>query len=271
MDIFWQYRDTAEVVIIGSSRSFSGVDPLGIKSYFAINMAYSAEDLAATSHFIKNYIVPLMPKLKVIVLTLDYDRWYVKAENWNNWFSNIPGYEYDKHHDYWKDGVVADMYAISKNTLGPSKEDYAVFSYNRGLYHTMTNGWGEDIPEVSVDSNWFNVDRSGPEFNLLSLKHILEETQNTGVKIVGAVFPQSPNYYTQTNAWGRYGPTRSAAREMQDSVAKLMETYPHFTVFDEYHDGLHDYTYEEFGNEDHLGLLGAKKLTDRLDLLLKSL
>ena len=271
MDIFWQYRDSTEAVIIGSSRSFAGVDPLCIRSFFTINMAYSAEDFAGTTHFIERYIVPLIPKLKVIVLTLDYDRWYIKAENWNNWFSDIPGYEYDKHHDYWKDGLKGDMYAISKNTLGPPEDRYMMFSYNRGLYYSTTVGWGSEFPEVAINPNWYEYDKSGVEFNLLSLKRILDLTLERGIKVVGAVFPQSPYYKTQTDAWGRYGPTRGAAKEMQDSVAKLVELYPNFTLFDEYHDGEHDYSYEDFSNEDHLSLVGAQKLTGRLDMLLKEL
>lgn len=271
MDIFWQYRDSADAVIIGSSRAFGGVDPEAIKSHFAINMAYSAEDLTATLFFIENYILPLMPKLKTIVLALDYDRWYVKEEWFTSWFADIPGYEYDKHHGYWKDGLIGDMAAASRNALSPSPDEYNWYSYNRGLYYSTTVGWGnDDSPAIENDVMWFEHDNSGMQFNLYVLNKILEFSQNFGVKVVGVVFPQSPNY-KKTDSWGRYGPTRNAVKIMEEAVDKLTDTYPNFTVWDANLNGNHDYTYEDFANDDHLSRTGAVKLSTRLDSLLKKL
>ena len=268
MDYFWKYRDTTELVVIGSSRSFAGMDPEYIKSMFAINMAYSAQDMESTTFFVKNYILPLMPKLKVIALTLDYDRWYVKDENFSVWFADIPGYEYDKNHDYWKDGLIGDMYEAAQAALNPTEDEYAQFGYHRGLYNDPAQGWGIPNPEVANDSNWFNIDRSGFDFNLQKLTEILELTRNHDVYVVGVVYPQSPNYL-KTNAWGRYGPTRGAAKIMQDAVQELTEKYPNFAVLDAYHDGHHDFVPEAFANEDHLGLIGAQIMATSLDSLLK--
>ena len=270
MDLFWQYKDSAEVVIIGSSRSFAGVDPEFIKSRFAINMAYSAEDLEGTLFYIQNYILPLMPKLKVIVLALDYDRWYVRDENWIAWFSNIPGYEYDKNHGFWKDGLIGDMVAASQKALNPDADEYLLYGYHKGLFCSLTEGWGDDMPEVSYDSLWFEKDSSAIHFNLYKLSVILELSKNQGVQVVGIVFPQSPNYLN-TGAWGRYGPTRKAAKILQNKVAELENRYSNFTVMDEYHDGYHDYEYKSFSNDDHLGHWGAALMAIRLDSLFQRL
>lgn len=267
MDYFWQYRDSAEVVITGSSRSFSGMDPEYIKSYFAINMSYSAQDLTATLFYVKNYLLPLMPNLKVLAIALDYDRWYVKDENWKAWFSDIPGYEYDKNHGYWSDGVEENMYEVSRNAPSPPEDEYELYGYHRGTYHTTSVGWGNDMPDVSYDSLWFAQDRSGFDYNLDKLSEILDLARYYGVQVVGVVFPQSPNY-TKTGAWGRYGPTRKDVKVMQEALQKLQKTYPNFVVMDEYHDGYHDFTYEDFGNDDHLALPGAKIMAVRLDSLL---
>jgi uncharacterized protein (TIGR02171 family) len=270
MDYFWKYRDTTELVVLGSSRTFDGVDPEAIKSMFAINMSYSAQDMGSTLFYIKNYILPLMPKLKVIVISLDYDRWYVKDENWKEWFANIPGYEYDKNHDYWRDGFLGDMYEASQNAMGVNDYEYEAFGYHRGLFTSPSEGWGEDVPEVVHDSSWFDVDKSGYEFNLEHLTEILGLARNYGVHVVGIVFPQSPNFL-KTNAWGRYGLTRGAAKQIQSTVLDLIHSYPNFTVFDEYHDGHHDYSSELFFDEDHLSMDGALVMAARLDSLLKTL
>lgn len=270
MDYFWKYRDTTELVIIGSSRSFAGMDPEYIKSMFAINMAYSAQDMESTSFFVKNYILPLMPKLKVVALTLDYDRWYVKDENFKVWFADIPGYEYDKNHGYWQDGLIGDMNEASQAALNPTDDEYEQFGYHRGLYYDPAQGWGADVPEVANDSNWYIVDPSGVEYNMQKLVEILELARNHDVYVVGVVYPQTPNLL-KTNSWGRYGPTRGVAKMMEDAVLELAEKYPNFAVLDEYHDGHHNYAPEDFANEDHLGLLGAQKMAARLDSLLKTL
>ena len=269
MELFWLYRDTTEVVIIGSSRSFAGVDPELIESYFAVNLSYSAEDLKGTEFFVENYILPLMPKIKYVVLTLDYDRWYVKDGNWNKWFSNIPGYEYDRNHGFWKDGVKADRYAISRGTLNPNELESFIFTYHRGLFYSETEGWGEDIPDVSEDPAWFDKDDSGMHFNLFTLTRILELCRKANVKVIGVVYPQSPNYL-KTGAWGRYGPTREAVKIMQGAVDDLTKAYPNFIVMDENKDGYHDYVAEEFSNMDHLGLKGTEKMSRRLDQKLAS-
>lgn len=270
MDYFWQYRDTAEIVIIGSSRSFAGMDVEYIESGFAVNMAYSAQDLMSTHFFVQNYILPLMPKLKVIALTLDYDRWYVKDENWNVWFSDIPGYEYDKNHGYWHDGVIGDMVAASQRALNPDAAEYELYGYHRGLYKSSSVGWGGDIPEVAYDVNWFTNDQSGFAYNLQKLDETIELAHNFGVHVVGVVYPQSPNF-VKTNAWGRYGPTRESAKVMEETVLELAKGYSNFTVLDAYHDGNHDFSSEDFSNEDHLGLAGAQKMARSLDSLIKTL
>ena len=269
MDYFWKYKDTTEIVIIGSSRSFAGMDPEYIKSGFALNMAYSAQDLESTTFFTKNYILPLMPKLKVLALTLDYDRWYVKDENFKVWFGGIPGYEYDKNHGYWHDGLIGDMVAASQAALNPTDAEYKQFGYHRGLYYDEGQGWGIPNPEVANDSNWFNIDQSGFDFNLQKLTEILELTRNHDVFVVGVVYPQTPNYL-KTSAWGRYGPTRGAAKIMQEAVQELTQKYSNFAVLDEYHDGHHNFDPEAFANEDHLGLIGAKIMAGRLDSLLNA-
>ena len=270
MNYFWLYRDTTELVVIGSSRTFSGIDPEAITSMFAINMSYSAQDMEGTLFYIKNYILPLMPKLKFIVLALDYDRWYVKGDNWNEWFANIPGYEYDKNHDYWKDGLIGDMYEASQNALGLNDYEYEAFGYHRGLMKSPSQGWGKDVPDVVYNPNWFDEDQSGYIFNLEHLTEIIELASNYSVRVVGVVFPQSPNY-VKTNAWGRYGPTRKAAKVMQAAVQNLEDRFPNFTVFDAYHDGFHDFASEDFFDEDHLCSDGSLVLTARLDSLLKTL
>lgn len=124
-----------------------------------------------------------------------------RMKNWNEWFANIPGYEYDKNHGYWQDGLIGDMYEASQHAMGVNDYEYEAFGYHRGVMKSPSEGWGKDVPDVVYDPYWFDKDKSGYDFNLGHLTEILELSRNFGVRVVGVVFPQSPNYL-KTNAWG---------------------------------------------------------------------
>ncbi len=270
MDYFWQYRDVINVAVVGSSRSFSGLDPTEIKSNFTMNLAYSAQDLTSTEFFTNNYFIPLMPKLKAVVITLDYDRWYVKDENWNAWFGNIPGYRYDESHDFWKHGVPESLPAIARSSLSPDEDEYSLFGYNHGLYRSGSEGWMNEDPEVSYDVNWYRNHPESYEYNRKKLVSILEFAKENNIIIIGAVFPQSP-YYTKKGVWGRYGLTLDDAKKIEKDMESLEEEFSNFHIFDEYKNGDNDYEYEDFSNEDHLGLKGAVKVARRLDVFLEKI
>jgi len=271
MELFWQYYDTAEVIILGSSRSFAGVDPTVMEYGFSINLAYSAQDMASSDYFITNYFLPLTPKLKALVISLDFDRWYVQDENFNAWFGNIPGYVYDQKHNFWEDSVPSQMHALSINALQPPVDEYSIFSYHNGLYLSIgSGGWGDEPPEVYGNYLWNKTDTEGPKYNYKKLKKIIKEAQAKGVYVIAVVFPQSP-YYRNTESWGRYGPTHAQAKVMEESVLALQDSFPNFFMMDQYNDGVNDYVFEDFANNDHLGPIGAIKMATRIDSLLKTL
>lgn len=267
MDIFWIYREITEAVIIGSSRTFTGVDPLEIKSLFAINMSYPAEDLAATNYFIQNYILNLTPKLKVIVIALDYDRWLYTDELWNEWFSDIPGYKYDESHDFWKVGVPERMYELTRNAMSPSGDEYDIYANHLGLHFTSLTGYSNETPATNENLHWFDHKQKQYSYNLKKIREILDAAQKKDVSVIGVIFPQSP-YYVKMGRWGRYGLTLNDAQEIKNDVNKIASEYKNFIVFDEYKDGKNDYIQTDFENDDHLGLNGAIKMARRIDSLL---
>lgn len=260
MDLFWKYREMAEAVAIGSSRSFSGFDPRSFSSLFAINLSYSSQNLTSTEYFVRNYIVPLMPKLKMIVLSLDFDRWDTDGRDFQKYFSAIPGYQYDKSHGFWADGVPPEMAQIAENSPALDSSEAFLYSFHRGLYFSTTTGWGEDTPSMEGSIDWYKKSKKKFEYNLGLLKTVLGIAKEKGVVVVGVVFPQSPRY-REKGAWGRYGLDESSADEIKDIVIGLYSEFPNFIVVDLHENGLHDFEYGDFANEDHLNLVGATKAT----------
>ena len=270
MDLFWKYREMAEAVAVGSSRSLSGFEPLAFSSMFAINLSYSAQDMISMEYFIRNYIVPLMPKLKVIVLSLDFDRWDTDGENFRKSFSDIPGYRYDENHDFWADGVPSEMAKIAENSPSLDSSEAFLYNFHRGLYFSVTMGWGEDTPSIDGSAGWYRKSKKKFEYNLELLKKILGIAKEKGVVVAGVVFPQSPRY-RENGVWGRYGLDESSADEIMDIVTDLTREFPNFTVIDLHKNGLHNFEYGDFSNEDHLNLAGATKATWLIENWLKSM
>jgi Uncharacterized conserved protein len=267
MDMFWQYRDSTEAIIIGSSRSFAGIDPMMLIP-FAINISYSRECLTATNYFIENYVIPLTPKLKYIILALDYDRWFIRDESYNEILKGIPGYIYDEHHNFWHDEVPQNMAELTKKALQPEDELIQAYSHHRGIAISFTEGWGPKNPDVENDPDWFEKDSTSFNYNFELLEKIIDYANREGIIVVGVVFPQSPYFVKNKKVFGRYGLSLDKAEFVQSEVNALTKKYPNFYILDEYKNGKHDYKSKDFGNADHLNLIGAETLSFRLSKFL---
>ena len=273
MELLWKFRDTANVVILGSSRPLDAIAPLGLDpSFFALNLSNVPNMMATSDYLLTNYVLPHFKRLKYIVVSLDIDLWYHSETGTYNFFSqeyaNYPGFVYDKNHDFWKDSVPEELARLTEESLG--LEAYQErFIAPRGYNYEPPGNW-ETAPSVDNDSTWM---RELSENYYASLKHlvnILKTAEERDIFVVGIIFPQSPAF-KETGSFGRYGIRRSEAPALIEEIKDLEQKYPHFRLWDENKMGDHDYTDEMAFNEDHLSYLGAIQLTTRLDSLLKKL
>ena len=274
LELLWKYKDSANVIIVGSSRCLNGIDPRAIeKPLFAINLANVPNMMVGSEYLLTNYVIPHTKNLKYIVISLDIDLWYhPESESSYNFFlseyENYPGYVYDRNHNFWKDGFPEELARLTEESLG---NDY----FRQHLTDAMgyngedPNSW-ETKPAVDYDSTWMSSRSSNYYASFGHLKNILQEAENQGIYVVGVVFPQSPNF-KKTGSFGRYGIRRSEAPALLAELENLQQEYPHFVFWDENKMGDHDYTDEMATNRDHLSTLGAAKFTSRLDSLLKNM
>jgi uncharacterized protein (TIGR02171 family) len=176
MELLWNYRDSVNTVILGSSRALHGVVPQQFSPAFkAINLANSNNTLFCTKFILYNYILPHMKKLKYIVMSIDIDRGFNTAAQ--SFFevlrSSIPGYVYDENHNFWKDGVPEQLPQLTYASIGYYK--FEPFRETLGFEALDSQGWGE--PKVWTDSTWIVKRRDLYDANLVLLKEILAETQ----------------------------------------------------------------------------------------------
>ena len=273
IELLWKYKDSANVVILGSSRSLNGINPMLLShSFFALNLSNVPNMVVVSNYLLANYVLPHTKKLKYVVLSLDIDLWYHdETENYNFFYKeyeNYPGYVYDRNHNFWRDGFPEKLARLTEESLG--QEHYRkVLMEARGFHSEIANTW-EPNPSTDNDSTWMDNLSSNYYASLEHLKKILQETEDEGVYVVGIVFPQSPGF-KKTGSFGKYGIRRSEAPALLAEIKALEKTYPHFVFWDENKMGDHDYSDEMASNKDHLSELGALQLTSRLDSLLRTL
>ncbi|MBP5247582.1 MAG: TIGR02171 family protein [Fibrobacter sp.] len=274
MELLWRFRDTTNVLVLGSSRSNSGVVSDKFDSdYFVLNLSNIPNSLYVSSYLFENYAIPHLSKLKYLVLSLDIDMWYKKKNvSEDNFFyeryKKTPGYVYDANHDFWKSGYPEGLAELTENSPGNySYRDWLIFS--RGFMDSDCGGW-EKNAAVDKIINWYESDSSAFLANYKELERILALASEKNIQVIGVIFPMSP-LYQKTLAYGRYGLSRSLAPDLIARIQELSQTYSNFTLMDENQMGNHDYTSAMAQNRDHLCTAGALQMTERLNAKLHSL
>lgn len=275
MELIWRYRDTANVVIVGSSRPLHSVSPRYlVQPFYAINLAQTPNSIYMSKDFLDFYIYPHFKKLKYIVISLDIDFWYKteKGPNSDNFFNdnykNYAGFVYDKNHNYWQDGYPEGLLEYTENYM-TIEGDYAFLDDRGRMLGTGCKPWSKN-PDIEMDSLYYDDHPETLENSMKVFKKILEKAEERGVSVVGVIFPQNPAY-RKTGAFGRYGLRRSRAKELIDDLKALEKTYPHFRLLDENKMGKHDYDEYSAADEDHLCARAAPQITKRIEAVLKEL
>ena len=258
---FWLRKDSAEVVVIGSSQS-GGFLPAHFPRHLTLNLSLGASMLPDWDKVIRKIVFPQAGKVKVLAVTL-MPGWFFPVEVWPKplWGSVIApmkGTIYDSLHGYWADHVPSDFLGAIRSRLTQRGVPLEIPDYeSNGL------GWGGNLPDVSPpateDTNNVEFIRN---FNLLELLAI--DAKMRGIHLLLFNCPQSPAYKTTAYA-GRYGPTWSRYSWLLGKIQRMEKGNDHFHFYDAHLNGNHDYTDSSAMNCDHLAISGLRKLGTRLD------
>ena len=274
MELIWRYHDTANVVVVGSSRPLNAVSPWYFdKNFFAVNLAQTPNSVYMSRDILDLYVYRHFKRLKYIIISLDIDFWYkIDGPEGDDFFAkryaDYPGFVYDKNHDYWESGVPDGLLEYTENYLTVSDE--LNFVKDRGrLLGIDCRSWG-DSAEIGLDSTFYDDKQYLLDDNMAALEGVIRKAQEKGVYVVGVIFPQNPAF-KKTGAFGRYGLRRSTAKKLIKQFEDLEKTYPNFRFMDENKMGNHDYADAYAADTDHLCDYGAHSMTRRINDLLKSL
>lgn len=172
MPVFWKYKDSVELVGLGNSHMWAGFDPFEM-SMSSINMGVVPCDMHCEHYLFTNYVLNHCPKVKYVVLGLDFDLWYNIDERTdiNAGMGGALGFEYDKSHEFYPDGVDEKFVQLVLDNA----PDESVID-NRGWYAANDNsGWTNDKGVADFgDSTW-----SDCLFNKNLANCLVDEDQNT--------------------------------------------------------------------------------------------
>lgn len=272
MELLWEYKDLADVVILGSSRVLYGIDPtLFSEDHLAISMANLHNTIKGSKYIFDNYVITHMKNLKYVVLGVDIDRGYLVSGNsfFHKKYKEIPGFSYDVNHQYWKNQSTDFMVEAVRNAPGSTKYSEIILPTRGHFKYTSSSGWGSS-PTVKNDSSWYDENPKLYYDNFQVLEDFIKKCQERGVYIIGVILPQSPDY-KNTGAFGFGGIRRSVAPDLIEEISGLSDKYSRFILLDENKMGNHDYTSEMALDCSHLNHAGAEQLTHRIDSLIKTL
>ena len=276
MELLYKHRDSINVLVSGSSRPWAGFNPIILnknKEIFSINMSNAAVDLSVAKKLLFQYGVNLLPKLKVVAVSIDIDilfwRHFEMPSFWKLIFEHSTGFIYDANHNFWADGYPEGLYELTRDSYGENSDIRETEQTMLGHVEDSGDGW-QGSP-IYVDSTYMDGITKDPSDMLLEeVEDFIQEAESKNLYLIGIIFPQSPDYRS-TGAFGRYGLRRSIAKKMIEKIQKFQDKYKHFILMDENKMGDHDYTDEMALNCDHLADKGAEQLTNRLDSLIKTL
>ncbi|MBR4785900.1 MAG: TIGR02171 family protein [Fibrobacter sp.] len=269
MSAFWAITDSVEIVALGSSRVSLGFTPIALTYGVSFNMATIPNDMDVILYLAENYVFPHCKKLEYLVVSLDLDLWSEEPGiNVKRNILSIPGFIYDINHNFWKKENAS--YIIEASNLRLSEQDYLMgYLRTKGAVKVSEeNSWtfnGHNPNVVVGDSVW--SDNNIYETALQQFKELLDMAKERDIKVLGVVYPQSPEF-AKTGAFGRHGMRRSTATKVLERIANLQSTYPNFIFMDENKMGDHDYPDRLAYDYDHLNVYGGYKITARIDAIL---
>lgn len=258
MSRFWTSYENLEYVAFGSSMTLNSIDEKNIKTYKALNMAFTLGDIHCFAYLLKHYVYPYAKKLKVVSLELTPGFMYRERDDfWKELYEKSPGFVYDEiHPEQFK-----TVSSLAQDAIYP--EDGFVSEYIDDNFLLPSRSWLNY--DVLVDTTSMSMDNENVQANLSILQDLKNIADSLGVKLFMNVTPRNPKY-AKTGSFGIYGPSRTVTATMMDTIRGM-----DISIFDENKDGLHDYTDEMAYNAVHLSYLGAKQYTERLDKFLKDL
>jgi len=265
---FWILKDSTQVGIVGSSQVVS-LSPSQFQNHKTVSLGWSASIHSDYDKVIRRYLVPNTPNLKYVIVTLMPGFLFphgggFPSPKWETSLAKTVGYSYDENHGFWGRSLPANFEKLAETKLitngwvkVPPVQDIP------------GPGWGGDTPIMMTPINE-DTTQAIYQNGMAILEGLTEYLSGRGIHLIILHCPENPAYanFPLAGYWGPSWPMFYAIKNRVEAWTKK-NRYVHF--YDANLDGRHDYSNDEFGNENHLAWRGGNKLAFRLDSLMSKI
>ncbi|HMJ69481.1 MAG TPA: hypothetical protein VK508_11315 [Cyclobacteriaceae bacterium] len=254
-----------EVLFLGSSHAFYGIDPLFLETR-AFNAAYVSQTLHYDFEILKKY-EGRWDRFRYVVLAVDYFSLY------NNLHESVESWRVKNYNIYWG---INDSYRIADHLeLFANKPSVSVdrltgyYSGHKSAITTSELGRGPKRSSLSNEAfltagaaaakrHTYNLEHF--DENVAVLEEIIDFAKANDAKVLLYTSPADPTYYR--NLERRQQTRNSSVLHEMDSVNEHVQ-YVNFLENPAF-------TRDDFWDPDHLNENGARKLTIMIGNLIRS-
>ncbi|MBD3243337.1 MAG: SUMF1/EgtB/PvdO family nonheme iron enzyme [Chitinivibrionales bacterium] len=264
MKLFWKRRASLECVAMGSSLVHYGIDisHLGVP---ALSMGTCNADQYGGIVLTREFLLRHCPDLKAVVM--DLGAGFLRGDPYPETpyvlsIGDTKGYALDRENAYWENGIPP---AVQERIEAFDSTDWPDLDTNGSQPWVPAMGWGEPI----FDLGDYTFNDTFVQLRLSHLARLGDTLATRGIHLLMVRFPQNPLYAT-TGMAGRYGPSDSTFAQVEAWFDDQRNRNAYFHYYDAHRDGSHDYTDNEAFDASHLSTTGARKLTTRIDSVLRA-
>lgn len=256
-----------QVLILGSSHAYFGLDPQYFQSP-CFNAGYVSQSILYDWDILEKYRHD-WDSLRCIILPVDYFTFYstLKAsiESWRIRYYQI-------YYGFYDTLIPEDNFEILNNKLDYSlKKIYRFYiTHSDSSYITQSKlGWGtvynsrnkQDLDSTgikaakrhtAIDDRYFND-------NVRELRSIMEFTSQRKIKLILLTFPSYSSYYKNLDS--------TQLNRTLTTVQDMVHSYSNCSYYNLLTD--QEFSGADFYDGDHLNELGAKKLSLKINDLIK--
>ncbi len=253
-----------EILFLGSSHTYYGIDPNYISAN-AFNASHISQSIDYDYEIIKKYETK-WERLKYIVIPIDYFTLFMRVSNGiESW--RVKNYEI--YYDINKSNRLSDnSELLSIKPILNLKRIYSYYLKNKGVITCTELGYGkskndtQDLIRTGIEAakRHSKSDRSYLTENLIILNDLTDFAESKSIKMLFYTSPAFNTYVSNLD--------KRQLKVIYTSISNLVKNKANCS----YHNFLNDSSFSstDFRDADHLNDFGAKKLTEKLELLIKN-
>lgn len=262
---FEKVVDSVELLILGDSHSYYGVDPeyLSLKSY---NLANASQSFFYDKEITFKFL-PRITKLKMVMIPVNYFSFYYRmmdmSENWRDfayekfWDIRYPGLSWWDSRNYSYLMMYSPERTLSFMKVGFKTNLTEGIEFN-GHFRKDTIGnlavLNDDVGRMIQKTHQGMINFRLEKENVGYLSELLDTLQKRNIKVVLFTTPVASTYskFCDPSILSRNHTLISQIANKYDCVYKNYFTDSRFS-------------FNDFGDNDHLNFLGAKKFSSILN------